>query len=752
MLTRILFLMGTLGIVSFLILAAQLFNIQILNHEMYEQRAIQQQLRATSVSASRGTIFDATGMVLAQSASVENVFISPNDIRAHEEDGALIARGLAEILDVDEAMILDRIENVQSYFQTIRNHVEREEADLVREFIVQHQLRSVNLVPATRRYYPRERTASHVLGFVGSEGGGMGYGVEGSYDTHLAGISGRVVRLKNARGVDMIGVGFENYYTAQPGSDLHLSIDVNIQQIMEKHLSQAVEDFDLQSGAFAIAKNPHTGGIVGMVSMEDFDPNNHSRLSPERREELRERYPDEEEYQAAVNQARLESWRNKAITYTYEPGSTFKLVTLAIALEEGLVCINDNRIFYCGGKMNVPGRTEPVNCHRRSGHGAQTLMEAMQQSCNPATVELALEIGPDRFFRYLRDFGLFESTGIDLYGEMVGHVWSEESWNFYVSNNNLSSLAAASFGQTFTLSPIRLATITSALVNGGFVVEPFVVERVVGEDGAVIMENTTTVRRQVISRETSEAVLRVMEATVGDPQRGTGRNAAVQGFRIGGKTGTSTDTVLEAAGQKQYIVSFVSAAPIEDPELVILVSLQNPGPRATTYVSGGQMAAPVVGRMWADILPYLGRAAQRGEGEEQINAQVPYVRRMSPEEAREILEAEGFAVRIQGEGQRVTDQMPLAGAVVVTGTQVILYLGETRPEDQVAVPDVIGLRYEEARYRLETAGLFVRRSGTLAQSDAVRVYRQSRGVAEIVTRGTVIEISMIDTTLEGYHG
>ena len=751
MLTRTLILMGVCGVLSFLVLAAQLFNIQILNHEMYEQRAIQQQLRATSVSASRGTIFDSTGIVLAQSASVETVFISPNDIRAHGEDGVLIARGLARILDVDEAMILERMEILGSYFQTIKTNVEREEADLVREFIVEHQLRSVNLMPATRRYFPRERTAAHVLGFVGFEGTGMGYGVEGSYDSFLTGVSGRVVRLKSATGLDILGAGFENYYAAQPGNDIHLTIDVNIQQIMEKHLAQAVEDFDLQGGAFAIAMNPHTGAVVGMVSVEDFDPNNHSRLCPDFLERLRLRYPDEEEYRTAVNQALLESWRNKTITYTFEPGSTFKLVTLAIALEEGIVTLDGNRFFYCAGKLDVPGRTEPLNCARRTGHGAQTLLEAMKQSCNPATVELALEIGPDTFYQYLRAFGLLESTGIDLNGEMVGHIWPEEQWNQDIANNNLSSLAAASFGQTFTLSPIRMATIVSALVNGGYIVEPFVVDRVVAEDGTVILENNTTVRRQVISRETSEAVLEAMEATVADSQRGTGRNAAVEGFRIGGKTGTTTDTVLEAQGELRYIVSFVSVAPVDNPELVILVALQDPGPRATAAVAGGSMAAPVAGRIWAEVLPYLGMNAQMGDGEERINAQVPYLRRMVPQEAREILEGLGFTVSIQGEGDRVMDQIPAAGAVVVTGTQVILFLDGTRPEEQVAVPDVTGLRYEEAREKLEAAGLFVRRSGALTQSEAVRVYRQSRDAAEVVMRGTVVEIAMIDTSIEGYH-
>ncbi|MCL2827809.1 MAG: penicillin-binding transpeptidase domain-containing protein [Oscillospiraceae bacterium] len=749
MLTRTLILMGVCGIFSFLVLAVQLFNIQILQHEELEQRAIRQQLRAITVSAGRGTIFDSTGTILGMSAGVENVFISPNSIHVHGEDRELIATGLSEILGVDQDMILSRMENTASFYQTVKNRVEREEADLVREFIVEHELRSVHLEPATRRYYPRGRTASHILGFVGAEGTGMGYGVEGSYDRYLTGVNGRIVRLKNARGIDMLLASYEDYHTAQPGHDIHLTIDVNIQQILEKYLRQAERDFDLRAGGFALAMNPQTGAILGMASINDYNPNSHGVLDDETRERLRAVYPDDDEaFHAAVNRTLMESWLNKNIHYTYEPGSTFKLITLAIALEEGIACLHDGRHFYCAGNtMAVPGRVDPLRCAGGVAHGSLNLTQVMQRSCNIATVELAMEIGPEVFFEYLQAFGLFETTGVDLPGEALGQVWSEENWNRAAANRDLTSLAAASFGQTFTLTPIRLVTAIAALSNGGYIVEPHVVERVMAEDGTVIRENRTTVRRQVISRETSQAVLEVMERSVDDPALGTGRNAAVPGFRIGGKTGTSTDTVLEArTGEKEYIVSFVSAAPIDDPEIVLLVSLQSPGPRNTVTVAGGTMAAPTVGRMLTAILPYLNHTPAEPA---RVNIQVPHVQQRSVEDARNVLQTEGFEVLVRGEGTQVIDQMPSSGAMVVAGTQVILFLEENRPEDEVAVPDVVGMGFEAARAALEAAGLYVRRSGTIAQGEQVRVYSQSRAPAEVVRRGAVIEIFLIDTSLEG---
>lgn len=746
---RTLFLMVVCGIVAFIALVGQLFYIQIINHTEFERRAIQQQVREVAVTAGRGTIFDTNGTIMAVSASVENVFLCPASIIYFEADKDLIARGLSEILEVEEQYIRTRMENTRSQYEIIKRQIERELGDEVRAFITENSLRGVHLEPTTRRYFPHERTGAHILGFVGADGTGMGYGVEGSYDRYLAGVDGRIVRLRSGvAGIDMLRASYENYYRSTPGHDLHLTIDANVQQIMERHMNRAVRDFDLQYGGFALAMNPQTGAVLGMVSLNDFNPNSHGQLSEARMEALRTRYADDEEaLWAAVREELSHNWRNKNIGYTYEPGSTFKALTFAIALEEGLVTMDCMRIFYCGGQKDVRGRDEPVNCHRRTGHGALTFAEAFQQSCNIATVELALEIGAELFWKYMRAFGLFETTGIDLNGETVGLWWAEEDWINWAANGNFSSLAVAAFGQTFTVTPIRLVTAIATLANGGYILEPYIVDRVVGQDGTVIRENETIIRRQVVSRETSHAILELMEQTV---SLGTGRNAAVQGFRIGGKTGTSEDIVVYTeTGRKQYIVSFVGAAPIDNPEIVLLVALQAPGPNAITYVSGGMMAAPVVGAMLSELLPYLGVNPQFETDEQPVNAQVPYVRRRAVGEAIAALETEGFRVETQGSGDRVIDQMPAGGAIVIRGTQVVLYLDRERAEEDVTVPDVRGMRYEDARLALETRGLHVRRSGSMSNHANVVVYTQSREPTEIVRRGSVVEIRFIDVTQDG---
>ena len=749
-LRRTLVLMGLCGVLAFVVLAVQLFYIQIINHSDFERRAIQQHVREVAVTAGRGTIYDATGAVWAMSATVHNVFVSPAELIRFGEDKDFVARGLAEILEVEEEMIRERMENTRSYYEVIARQIEYDLEYEVRAFVRDNGLRSVHLEPTSRRYFPLERTGSHIVGFVAGDGSGMG--VEGSYDCCLSGVDGRIVRLRGGGGVDMLRASYENYYRSEPGHDIHLTIDTNVQRIMERHMNQAVHNFDLRYGGIAFAMNPQTGAVLGMVSLEDFNPNSPGRLSEERMEALRARFPENEEaLQAAVNEELFRSFRNKNIGYTYEPGSTFKALTFAIALEEGLVTVDDGRVFYCGGQKDVRGRVDPVNCWRRTGHGALTFTQAFQQSCNIATVELALQIGPELFLEYMRGFGLFETTGIDLNGEAMGQWWSEADWIDWAANGNFSSLAAASFGQTFTLTPIRLVTAISALSNGGYIIEPYVVDRVVGRDGTVIKENETVVRRQVVSRETSEVILHLMEQTVADAGFGTGRNAAVPGFRIGGKTGTSEDIVLYVdTGEKQYIVSFVSAAPIDNPEIVLLVALQAPGPHNTVYVSGGQMAAPVVGAMLQEILPYLGIRPRFGSNEQAVNTQVPYVRRRTVDEAVALLEAEGFEVQKNGSGDRVIDQMPVGGAFVITGSRVILYLDHERSEEDVVVPDVRGMRYEDARLALESRGLHIQRSGSMLNHGNVVVYAQSREPTAIVQRGTVVELMFIDTTQDGF--
>jgi len=741
-LRRTVALMGVCGIFIFIVLAARLYVLQITEHELYEQEAVDQQVRETTLTASRGTIYDKNGTVLAMSASVESVYISPNAIAAGEKSPELIAAGLSEILDVDYDAVLEKTKDSSSYYQTIRTKIEKELADQVRAFSQENDLAGcIYLEPATKRYYPYSSVASHIIGFVGTDNTGL-MGIESKYDAYLTGTNGRIVRLKSSNGTDMLFEDYEDYYDAINGDNIYLTIDANIQQIMEKCLQQAVEDYVIQNGAAAVAMNPKTGEILGMVTLGDFDLNNYGKLPEETLAQLKEKHAgDEAAYNEAVVTALNELWKNRITNFTYEPGSTFKPITWSMALEEGVVSLNST--YYCGGSVPVAGR-DPVNCWKTAGHGSQTLTQALQHSCNVAAVNIGLGVGPDIFYDYVKAFGFIQKTGIDLAGEEIGLWWND--WDTYAASGNLTSLAAASFGQTFRITPIQLVTAISAVVNGGYLMEPYVVDKAVGTDGTVSYSAEPTVVRQVISEETSAAMRQILEAVVMDETEGTGKNASVAGYRIGGKTGTSTDTNKEAStGVKEYIVSFVGAAPIDDPQIVLLVLLDNPSNESGIYVSGGQMAAPTVGNMLADILPYMGIKPVYDDADQmQVNVTVPYARNNSVAEAMESLEAEGFVVQVVGGGETVTDQLPAAGATVVKGTRIILYAGVEKDSDSVAVPDLSGMTYSAAKATLEDHGLFIRSTGVGLNGNYITVTSQSVAAGETVTRGSVIEVTLLD--------
>lgn len=742
---RTLFLMLVCGILTFVILAVQLFNIQILGHEEYEQAAIEQQVRETAITANRGTIYDSTGTVLAKSASVENVYINPSGIKQKDEDAELIATGLADILELESSAVMEKIENRGSYYQTIKTKVEREVADKVRTFIKENKLESIYLEPSSKRYYPYNSVAAHLIGFVGAENTGLD-GTEKYYDEYLTGTNGRVVRLKSATGTDMLFNEYENYYDSEDGSDVYLTIDLKIQQIVEKNLEQAVEDYDVQNGAAAVAMDPKTGQILAMASLGNYDLNDYSQLSERVQEEL-SAITDEEKHATAVYEAQLKMWRNKALSDAYEPGSTFKIITLSMALEEGTADLNGS--YYCGGSITVPGRDSAVNCWKTAGHGAQTLQQVIQHSCNVGTVKLAEGVGAEKFYEYIEAYGLFDTTGIDVLGEGQSTWWPKDDWNAMIQQGSEASLAAAAFGQTFKITPIQLITAVSAAVNGGNLMQPYVVGKIVDTDGAVAVSNEPTVVRQVISEETSARVRTILESVVGDSEEGTGKNAYVSGYTIGGKTGTSTNTELEAeTGDKEYIVSFIGFAPTDDPEICILVLLDGPSKNSGIYISGGQMAAPTVGNMMSEILPYMGVSSSYSDEElTSVNMQVPYVQGKGIDEATATLKDSGFAVRVEGDGDAVANQMPAAGATVISGTEVIIYVGESeKPTDQVAVPDVSSMTYAEAKGALEGSGLYLKTSGASISVSGVTVSKQSVAAGEQVARGTVIEVTLIDSS------
>ncbi|MGM9543170.1 MAG: penicillin-binding transpeptidase domain-containing protein [Candidatus Limivicinus sp.] len=749
MLRRTLFLMAVFGIGAFLLLLARLYKLQIIDHEKYESMAIEQQLRSVPSSAMRGTIYDTNRNTLAVSASVDNVYLSPQEIEMYGEDRALIARGLSEILGMDYDEIYKKSGQKGSWYVTVARKLEKDKADEIRAFKNQYGLRGVRLETDTKRYYPNSSLACHLIGFVGTDNYGL-EGIEAKYDEALSGSPGRTVRATNAMGTELLFSQFEEYYPGEDGFDLVTTIDETIQYYVEKHLKQAVADYDIQNGAGAIAMDVNTGQILAMASLGGYDLNDFLAVS-EADMTIINAAETEEERAQLLSRAQARQWRNKALSDTYEPGSTFKIITLAMALEEGVVSLNDS--FYCPGTVNVIGRTSPIRCWKSGGHGSQNLTQAAQHSCNVAFVNIGQRVGAERFYDYCEAFGflnmtgnddenLTATTGIDLSGESGSIWWSR---NTFCSPRNLSQLAAASFGQTFTITPLQLICAVSACVNGGKLMQPYVVRQLLNPDGSVAYEREPRLVRQVISEATSQKLCQILEQVVGDPNDGTGRNAAVTGYRIGGKTGTSEKVSLEAqTGQKEYIVSFIGFAPADDPQIALLVFLDTPSNKSGVYVSGGQMAAPVVGRMLADILPYMGVEPSLPEGAGD-DASVPMLLELSLEEAKQRLADCGLDCRCIGWGDTVTGQLPAAGTAIAAGSQVILYFSDAQVSPNMeTVPELSGLSYDQARDTLSRLGLFVSTRSPVNAASGQVVSSQSVPAGTAANHGCIVEVTLID--------
>ena len=747
MLRRALLLMAVCGVAAFGLLLARLSKIQLIDHGFYEQRAIEQQLREAPTAPERGTIYDSRGRVLAVSASVDNVYLSPAEIQQYGEDRELIARELSRILDLDYEDVLDKTGQTGSWYVTVARKVERETADEVRAFKNQYGIRGVRLETDTKRYYPNASLACHLIGFVGVDNTGL-EGIEARYDSALTGTAGRTVRATNAYGTELLFSGFEDYRPGENGCDVVTTLDAAVQYFIEKHLQQAVADYDIQNGAGAICMDVNTGAILAMVSLDGYDLNHFLDVSEEARAFI-ESAETEAEAQERLDAARARQWRNKALSDTYEPGSTFKIITLSMALEEGVVDLSSS--FYCGGSVTVKGRTSPIRCWKSGGHGSQNLTQAVQHSCNAAFVNIGLRVGAKRFYDYCEAFGFLERkddpdanltalTGIDLAGESGSIWWSE---NVFCSERNQSQLAAASFGQTFTITPLQLITAVSACVNGGRLMQPYVVSKLVEPDGTVAYEHKPQVKRQVISPETSAKVRSILEQVVGDPKDGTGRNAAVAGYRIGGKTGTSEKVSLEAqTGTKEYIVSFIGFAPANDPRIALLVFLDTPSDKSGIYISGGQMAAPVVGNMLADILPYLD---VEPETEENQSSVMPGLEGLELTEAAARLNQAGLRMRTIGQGDTVTAQLPREGRRVAADSQVILYLDASPSEDSQPMPNLNGLGYAEARDLLSSRGLFLRTLSPVEEDTPQVIGCQSVPAGTLLRPGEVITVTLICT-------
>ncbi|MGI6029314.1 MAG: penicillin-binding transpeptidase domain-containing protein [Candidatus Heteroscillospira sp.] len=742
MLRRTLFLLIVCGVAAFAAVGVRLFRLQVLDHELYESRAIEQQLRSTTITAHRGTIYDRSGHILAMSATADTIYISPVEIAVYGEDVELISSGLAEILGVSAESIAEKAGDRSSWYKTVAVKVDENTAARVRAFKNEHSLNGIKIETDTKRCYPGGTLASHVVGFVGIENSGLS-GVEAYYDAGLTGTNGRVVRAKNSAGTDMLFTNFEEYRDARSGNDHVLTIDSGLQYYLEKHLKQASEDYDVRNGAGGIVMDVNTGEILAMASLGDFDLNNYQRVDEDLMEEILAE-PDADKRGELLSAAQQKQWRNKALSDTYEPGSTFKIITLAMALDSGAVTKADS--FYCGGSIAVQGRNTPAKCWKSGGHGSQSLIQSLQHSCNVAFVNIGLRVGAEKFYEYARNFGFFDKTGLDLYGESGSIWWPEE---VFFNKENLSQLAAASFGQTFNITPLQLITAVSACVNGGNLMKPYVLREVRDADGNTLSVTEPTKVRQVISAETSAIVREALEQVVGDKKEGTGKNAAVAGYRIGGKTGTSEKVAQNInADKKEYIVSFVGVAPMDDPRIAVLVLLDTPGDSGV-YVSGGQMAAPTVGKFFADALPYMGIEPNYSPEElEELSRTVPALSGMSVEKAESSLRAAGLSARVLGSGDTVISQLPEPGMSIAPGSSVILCTDGAEAMQTGRVPDMNGMTVQEAEEALAEQGLFLR-SGAYGAGESVT--GQSIPAGAEVSAGTIIEVSLLDASELGRY-
>ena len=751
MLRRTLFLMAVCGIASFALLLGRLYKLQIVDHERYETLALSQQLREAAGSPARGTIFDRNRFPLAVSASVDNVYLSPVEINMYGEDRELIADRLSEILGLSREEILEKASRAGSWYVTVARKVERETAQRVREFKEEYGVRGVRLETDIKRYYPNAALCCHLIGFVGTDNVGL-EGIEAQYNAFLEGSAGKTLREVNAYGADLLFEEYAEHLAGARGCDLVTTIDSTIQYYVEKHLKQAVIDYDIRNGAGAIAMDVNSGAILAMASLENYDLNDFLAVS-EQAQAVVDAAASPEEAEELLRAFQQRQWRNKALSDTYEPGSTFKIITLSMALDCGAVSLSDG--FYCPGQVSVVGRTSPIRCWKDGGHGSQTLTQAVQHSCNAAFVNIGLRVGAERFYRYCDAFGflsltddpdeaLSARTGIDLAGESGSIWWSR---NTFCSERNLSQLAAASFGQTFTITPLQLVTAVSACVNGGRLMKPYVVSEIVAPDGTTLLRREPEMVRRVISEETSEKVRGILEQVVGDPNEGTGRNAAVSGYRIGGKTGTSEKVSLEAAtGEKQYIVSFIGFAPADDPQIALLVFLDTPSTETGIYISGGQMAAPLVGRMMADILPYLGvRPEYSAQERAHMDAIMPQTVGKSLGEAAQTITEAGLRYRTVGEGETVTAQLPAAHCEIARGTEIILYLGAEISNEKESVPNLIGMRYNDARDTLSRLGIYIHSLSAVLDGESQCVGTQSLHAGVQAAHGSVIEVSLLSS-------
>lgn len=709
--------------VCFSTLVGRLWYLQIHEYDFYAQRAAGQQLRDSVVPAPRGDILDANGTPLAVSASCWTIRAVPREMA--DEDVAEAAAALAQILELDEADVLEKLSQRKSNDALLKRRVNQETADAVRAACLENDWQGILILQDTKRWYPEGDFAASLLGFTNVDNQGVA-GLELEYNSLLTGQDGRVLSAKNAWGYDM-PTDYDTYVEPVQGNSLKLTVDANIQHYLENYLSAAVKEYSVSARGVGIVMEVDTGRILAISTKPDYDPNEPRVIQDEALRAQVDSLTGEERAQA-LTLAQQTQWRNKAVSDLYEPGSVFKLITAAAALDAGVVTTGDS--FFCGESYGVSG--VHFHCANRNQHGPQNLAQALQNSCNQSFIQIGQRLGKDAFCDYFAAFGLREATGIDLPAEPAKS-------EFYTADRmGPVELASCAFGQSSKITPIQVITAVSAIVNGGKLMQPYVVEQVVSPQGDVVQQTEPTVKRQVISEEASATMRQLMQSVV---QEGGGKNAYVAGYAVGGKSGTSQK--LDSEDEKARVASFIGVALIEDPRIAVLIVLDEPH----TYTSsGGTLAGPVVARVIEDTLEYYDTPRRYTPAEkERMEASIPDTAGKNTEHAVAQLQENGFAAKVLGGGDSVVEQYPAAGQTMPRGSTVLLYTEEGMELLATQVPATDGQSLTQVQANLQGAGLNLVAVGAVQSEDAVAV-SQNLKPGESAAMGTAVTVEFRDPT------
>ncbi|MGN0489521.1 MAG: penicillin-binding transpeptidase domain-containing protein [Ruminococcus sp.] len=726
--SRTTYLIIIILVIGFGAIISRLAYLQLIQGSYLQEKAVEQQLRDTTISAKRGTIYDAKGKVLAQSASVWKVVLAP----AYFENNTqrkYVAKGLSKILELDYKEVYKKTKQ-KSYYVIIKSKIETDARNKVLKFMdkVSDKYRKlsnvIDLVDDYKRYYPYGDLASSVIGFTGSDDQGL-EGVEYKYDEYLTGTPGRRITAKNGNQTDM-PFQYEQNEDPEDGNSITLTVDETIQSIAEKYMKQGIIDNNVINRGVCIIMDVNTGGILAMVTADGYDLNNPYDLPQGDLDAIRQL--PEDKRAVAESSALSAMWRNKAIADTYYPGSVFKMCTASMALNEGLV--NENSTFSCGGVYTVGG--EHIGCHVRSGHGTQNLYQCIYNSCNPAFIQIGFKVGAEKYWNYYKAFGFSERTDIDLPGESEDIFFSEDGSMSEVD------LAVSSFGQGISITPIQMITACSAIVNGGKVMQPYVVQSIADAEGNVIKNVEPTVKRQVISQETSKKMCEFLER---NSVQGGAYNGYIAGYHVGGKTGTS-EKLKSTNGSKDYIASFCGFAPANDPKVACLVFFDTP--KGNSYY-GAQVSSPVFINIMSEVLPYLEIQTEYTDDEIQyIDTVAGSYIGLSTEKAEKQAKSDGFTVTIKGEGDKVISQIPSPATKIPTDGNVVLYTDEESESQTVTVPNLVGYNISEVNSVATAYGLNVSITGSISSSGAVAV-SQSIDPGSLVSQGTVVTVKFGST-------